>query len=131
MLNHNGETDHLKQSGHNRSCAVCGAEYAVTGAEQAFRSEHRLGAPTLCPDCRSRQRAGRNAEIIAIYEKSANSDFSAPATPASRNGAKSHVRGQLFTTVCDACGSETRVPFVPRGDRPVYCKDCFNARRGR
>ncbi|MDQ3541349.1 MAG: hypothetical protein M3440_11720 [Chloroflexota bacterium] len=23
------------------------------------------------------------------------------------------------------------VPFVPRGDRPVYCRECFNARKGR
>jgi CxxC-x17-CxxC domain-containing protein len=22
------------------------------------------------------------------------------------------------------------VPFVPAGDRPVYCRSCYNARRG-
>ncbi|MGI8484150.1 MAG: CxxC-x17-CxxC domain-containing protein [Thermomicrobiales bacterium] len=131
MLNQNGETDHDSQPGSSRACAACGAEYAISAAEQAFRSEHRIGSSTLCPECRSRQRAGRNAEIIAIYEKSGNTSFSAPESAAPRTSGKSNVRGQLFSTVCDACGSETRVPFVPRGDRPVYCKDCFNARRGR
>ena len=24
---------------------------------------------------------------------------------------------------------ETQVPFQPRGDRPVYCRDCFEAQR--
>ncbi|MDQ3442260.1 MAG: hypothetical protein M3490_01415 [Chloroflexota bacterium] len=38
---------------------------------------------------------------------------------------------QRYNTVCAACGSEAQVPFVPRGDRPVYCRDCFNARKGR
>jgi hypothetical protein len=22
------------------------------------------------------------------------------------------------------------VPFEPRGDRPVYCRDCYNAQKG-
>ena len=29
------------------------------------------------------------------------------------------------------CGKETQVPFEPKGDRPVYCRDCFNARRNK
>ncbi len=27
--------------------------------------------------------------------------------------------------VCAACGQTATVPFVPRTDRPVYCRDCF------
>jgi CxxC-x17-CxxC domain-containing protein len=23
------------------------------------------------------------------------------------------------------CGQETEVPFVPSGDRPVYCRECY------
>jgi CxxC-x17-CxxC domain-containing protein len=31
-----------------------------------------------------------------------------------------------FTKVtCSGCGMETEVPFVPKGDRPVYCRACF------
>ncbi|NLC33217.1 MAG: zinc-binding protein, partial [Clostridiales bacterium] len=25
----------------------------------------------------------------------------------------------------------TQVPFQPRGDRPVYCRDCFSRHSGR
>jgi len=136
MLNHNGSQDHERHAEHIRRCMACGSEYALTSAEQSFRSEHRLGTSSLCSECRASQRAGRNADIIALYEKSSSADaadFSPSKSSASRSPqpGKSQVRGQLFTTVCDACGSETRVPFVPRGDRPVYCKDCYNARRGR
>ena len=31
----------------------------------------------------------------------------------------------MFSAVCANCGKEARVPFEPRGDRPVYCSDCF------
>ena len=29
------------------------------------------------------------------------------------------------TIICASCGREATVPFVPRTDRPVYCRDCF------
>src|SRR5688572_13099742 len=32
---------------------------------------------------------------------------------------------ELFDVVCSQCGQPTKVPFQPRGDRPVYCRDCF------
>ena len=37
----------------------------------------------------------------------------------------------MFQVTCAACGKETEVPFEPKDDRPVYCRDCFAARRGR
>ncbi|MGE5599523.1 MAG: zinc-ribbon domain containing protein [Bacteroidota bacterium] len=35
----------------------------------------------------------------------------------------------LHEAVCAACGRGTRVPFQPRTDRPVYCRDCYIALR--
>ncbi|MCL2544943.1 MAG: zinc-binding protein, partial [Clostridia bacterium] len=32
-------------------------------------------------------------------------------------------------TTCAACGAATRVPFIPKNDRPIYCSECFAARR--
>ena len=32
--------------------------------------------------------------------------------------------------VCSGCGQQTTVPFEPRGDRPVFCRDCFQAQKG-
>jgi CxxC-x17-CxxC domain-containing protein len=31
----------------------------------------------------------------------------------------------MFTVTCSSCGKDAQVPFEPRGDRPVYCSDCF------
>lgn len=48
---------------------------------------------------------------------------------ASREGSDSgsmRPRRQMYPTICAQCGNETEVPFQPRGDRPVYCSDCFN-----
>ena len=38
-------------------------------------------------------------------------------------------RREMFPAVCAECGKPTNVPFKPRGDRPVYCSDCFAKRR--
>jgi len=32
---------------------------------------------------------------------------------------------EFFTATCSNCGGEARVPFQPRGDKPVYCSSCF------
>jgi len=39
------------------------------------------------------------------------------------------VPRQMFSAVCAECGQTTEVPFEPRGDRPVYCRDCFSKRQ--
>lgn len=35
-------------------------------------------------------------------------------------------RPTMHKAVCNKCGKDCEVPFQPRGDKPVYCKDCFN-----
>ena len=42
---------------------------------------------------------------------------------------RKQAKGALTTVVCADCGVTTEVPFVPRTDRPVYCRDCFAKRR--
>jgi CxxC-x17-CxxC domain-containing protein len=37
---------------------------------------------------------------------------------------------QMYTATCSSCGREARVPFQPRGDKPVYCSDCFQQQAG-
>lgn len=32
---------------------------------------------------------------------------------------------QMYQAVCSKCGKDCRVPFMPSGDKPVYCSDCF------
>ncbi|MHA2027776.1 MAG: CxxC-x17-CxxC domain-containing protein [Candidatus Kariarchaeaceae archaeon] len=36
---------------------------------------------------------------------------------------------EMHDVVCAECNKETQVPFKPDGERPVYCQDCFRARR--
>ena len=36
---------------------------------------------------------------------------------------------EMYETVCAECGKPTRVPFIPKNDRPIYCSECFAAHR--
>ena len=35
----------------------------------------------------------------------------------------------MHKATCSECGKTCEVPFKPTGDKPVFCKDCFNAKR--
>ncbi len=37
----------------------------------------------------------------------------------------------MFDVVCAECGKDTRVPFRPSGNRPVYCSECFSQQSDR
>ncbi len=45
-------------------------------------------------------------------------------------GLDARPRREMHPVVCAECGTETLVPFLPRGDRPVYCSPCFERVRG-
>ncbi len=82
-------------------CSDCGAEFTFTAGEQEFHaSKGFTNEPRRCPNCRS----ARKGE--------------------SGGGNRGQAR-EMFTATCASCGREARVPFEPRGDRPVYCNDCF------
>jgi CxxC-x17-CxxC domain-containing protein len=36
---------------------------------------------------------------------------------------------EMHKAVCADCNQETEVPFVPSGDRPVYCRECYQNHR--
>jgi len=40
-------------------------------------------------------------------------------------------RQESSTVLCDDCGIECKVPFVPKTDKPVYCSDCFRQNQSR
>jgi CxxC-x17-CxxC domain-containing protein len=42
---------------------------------------------------------------------------------------RSFDRQMLHKTICSKCNKECEVPFRPTGNRPVYCKDCFQTIR--
>jgi CxxC-x17-CxxC domain-containing protein len=92
-------------------CVDCGEEFLFTIGEQEFYRDHGLThAPTRCRRCRDTRKSHRGGEA--------------------RGGAGSGGAGrEMFTAVCADCGTETQVPFAPTGGRPVYCRNCFQARR--
>jgi len=36
---------------------------------------------------------------------------------------------QMHKAVCAECQKDCEVPFKPSGDRPVYCRECHQAKR--
>ena len=38
---------------------------------------------------------------------------------------------EMHKATCSECGQECEVPFVPKEDRPVYCKDCYRKKKPR
>ncbi|MBC8251727.1 MAG: DNA-directed RNA polymerase [Candidatus Nitrosopelagicus sp.] len=32
---------------------------------------------------------------------------------------------KMYKCTCSECKKETEVPFEPKPDRPVYCKECY------
>ncbi len=51
--------------------------------------------------------------------------------PDCRQAKKSQFRRESYPVTCAECGQETTVPFKPTGDRPVYCRDCFEKNRSK
>jgi len=37
---------------------------------------------------------------------------------------------EMHKIKCSECGKDAEVPFKPRGDAPVYCRDCFLKKKG-
>jgi CxxC-x17-CxxC domain-containing protein len=48
---------------------------------------------------------------------------------AAGEGKKDRFGRTLYSVKCSDCGRNTEVPFKPSGDRPVYCRDCYQKHR--
>ena len=36
---------------------------------------------------------------------------------------------EMHKATCGDCGKECEVPFEPKGDKPVYCSECFQSHK--
>jgi len=36
---------------------------------------------------------------------------------------------EMFDAKCADCGNDCQIPFKPKDDRPVYCRECFQNHR--
>jgi CxxC-x17-CxxC domain-containing protein len=87
-------------------CSDCGAEFPFTvGEQQFYASRGFTNQPKRCVSCRNSRRGQP------------------------RDGGGYGSPRETFSIVCSNCGADATVPFRPRGDRPVYCSDCFSQMR--
>jgi CxxC-x17-CxxC domain-containing protein len=103
-------------SDQNLTCGDCGKQFTFTESEQEFYRSKGFSTPGRCPDCRAARKAARNSG-------SSYSSYSGGSSYGSS-------QRQMYPAVCAQCGKATQVPFQPRGDRPVYCSDCYRSQQG-
>lgn len=85
-------------------CSECGAEFVFTAGEQMFFADKGFkNEPKRCKACKAKR---------------------AESGPAGGGQVRSETK-----TTCSQCGKETTVPFRPTQGRPVFCRECFQARR--
>jgi CxxC-x17-CxxC domain-containing protein len=104
-------------------CRDCGQSFVFTAGEQAFYQERGFSEPQRCKSCRDKRKADRGGGMDSSYG-GYNGGYSGGG-----GGGYSSGPRQLFPAVCSACGKQTEVPFEPRSDKPVYCRECFQERR--
>ncbi len=91
-------------------CSDCSTIFTFSAEEQEqFASRGYTNEPKRCPICRAERKSQR-------YLRGGNGYGNRSYNSAPR---------QMFPVVCATCGKDTEVPFEPRGDRPVYCSDCY------
>lgn len=96
----------------NMTCRDCGATFVFTAGEQEFFDQKGFtNPPTRCPECRAVRKAAGGGSF------------------GRHGGGGGGQQREMHVTACSECGREARVPFVPRGDKPVYCSDCFQRQR--
>jgi len=110
-------------------CRDCSNEFTFTSGEQQFYAERGLtNQPGRCPDCREAAKGsrggGRSYGGGGGYSGGGGGGRSYGGNGGGYGSRDSGTR-EMFNVTCADCGKETQVPFSPRGDRPVYCSDCF------
>ena len=130
-----GSATHLPEEIEDLSllCPDCDRPFLLTAAERLYYRERGYREPGHCPDCRASRRAERNGPLLAAHEAQTVEAEQAQETVygATASHGRRGPRAIRYPAVCAACGKETEVPFLPRGDRPVYCRECFGQRKRR
>lgn len=93
------------------TCSDCGQSFTFTADDQEFFRERGFSTPKRCKACRQAKKfeSGGGGGGGGGYQRSSSASTS---------------------VICSGCGQQTTVPFEPRGDRPVYCQNCFQRRKG-
>jgi CxxC-x17-CxxC domain-containing protein len=98
------------------TCVECGAPFTFSADDQAYHAEKGFtNEPRRCPNCRAARRS-----------RMGDSSYGGGGGGGGGYGGQR----EMFSATCASCGKEAKVPFQPRGDRPVYCSDCFRSQQG-
>ena len=94
------------------NCVDCNAAFSFSASEQEFfAAKGFTNKPSRCPDCRAARKAQRGGS---------------DSRPGGGGGGRPR---EMFQATCSTCGKVAEVPFQPRGDKPVYCRECFSSRQ--
>lgn len=106
------------------NCRDCGQSFVFTvGEQEFFASRGFTNEPSRCRDCRT---ARRNSGGGSGGYSSGGGGYSSGGGGYGGGGRRDR---EMFSVTCSSCGNEALVPFQPRGDKPVYCSDCFAKNR--
>ena len=83
------------------TCADCGAVFPFSVEDQKYYASKGYSDPKRCPACRAAKKSQRTGFKRSNFQK------------------------KEYHVTCSACGCETTVPFEPKDDKPVYCRDCY------
>jgi CxxC-x17-CxxC domain-containing protein len=97
---------------HTAVCDQCG-----NGCEVPF--EPTGDKPVYCSACFGER--GGNSRTSKPRDR-----YESRAPRFSRNDNNS----TMHKAVCDECGKDCEVPFMPSSDKPIYCRDCFGSKGG-
>jgi len=95
-------------------CVDCQAEFVFSAGEQERFAE--LGfqnEPKRCQPCRAAKKMARGED----------------GNDARGGGTRIQGPREYHKAKCASCGQEAVVPFKPRGDKPVYCSNCFSQQK--
>ncbi len=98
------------------TCVQCGNEFFFSAQDQEFHATRGYQDPKRCPSCRAERRNSQGGG-------------SRSSSGSSSHGGSDRPQRQMYSAICAQCGKEAQVPFQPRGDKPVYCSDCYQPAR--
>lgn len=116
------------------TCSDCGQEFTFTGSEQQFYADRGFTEPRRCSSCRAARKASRGDSqggggYDSGYSGGSGGGYGGGGGGYGGGGGGSRGPREMFSATCSSCGREAQVPFKPNGMKPVYCSDCFSARR--
>ena len=107
------------------TCRDCGQAFVFTSGEQEFfASKGFTNEPSRCPECRAARKAERGGGSAGYSSGGYGSGGGY-----SSGGGDGRQDREMHEGTCSSCGNVARVPFVPRGDKPIYCSDCFQPKQ--